>query len=204
MILRLVAASALAACALAIAACSSSSNATATDAGPGGGPVTGAQDTHCKGQTPQPVHAASCHVTDAGAPADTGVADAAADAGNGSGFGDTMYGASGDDDDCKYHLQWSITPTHVGQPATITVSITTLADGKPVTGDTPHVEYFDDTQDTETTSASETSPGTYTIAPITFDKAEQWQIRFHIHEECADLLDDSPHGHAAFYLSVNP
>ncbi|MFI5298794.1 MAG: hypothetical protein ACHREM_11915 [Polyangiales bacterium] len=99
-------------------ACSSSSSpaapdAGASDAGPGGGPVTGAQDTHCQGQAPQPVNPASCHVTDAGPPHDAGTpADASADVGadetSASGFGATMCNAAGDDDDCKYHVIWSI------------------------------------------------------------------------------------------------
>ena len=37
---------------------------------------------------------------------------------------------------------------------------------------------------------------------IIFDKAGDWTVRFHIHEECFDFLDDSPHGHAAFRITV--
>ncbi len=164
---------------------------------------------HCAGMTPQVVNESSCHVTDAGPPPDAGPVDASTDGdvdtGPVSDFGATMYNSSGDDDDCKYHVVWSITPTHVNQPATITVTVTNLTDGTPVTGYTPHVEYFDSTQDTETDTATATStPGQFTIEPISFNTVETWQIRFHIHEECADVLDDSPHGHAAFYLTVNP
>ena len=43
--------------------------------------------------------------------------------------------------------------------------------------------------------------GTY-VGNVVFDQAGPWSIRFHIHEECADILDDSPHGHAAFRLTV--
>jgi hypothetical protein len=27
-------------------------------------------------------------------------------------------------------------------------------------------------------------------------------VRFHLHENCSDVPEDSPHGHAAFYVSV--
>jgi hypothetical protein len=37
---------------------------------------------------------------------------------------------------------------------------------------------------------------------VVFDAPGEWTVRFHIHEECADLFDDSPHGHAAFHVTV--
>ena len=40
------------------------------------------------------------------------------------------------------------------------------------------------------------------IGKVQFDAPGEWTIRFHIHEECDDLLDDSPHGHAAFHLTL--
>jgi hypothetical protein len=44
-------------------------------------------------------------------------------------------------------------------------------------------------------------PGTYS-GRIAFDQPGQWTVRFHFHEECADLRDTSPHGHVAFHITV--
>ena len=44
--------------------------------------------------------------------------------------------------------------------------------------------------------------GKHKIGPIHFDAAGQWTIRFHIYEECSELLETSPHGHVAFYIAV--
>jgi hypothetical protein len=38
--------------------------------------------------------------------------------------------------------------------------------------------------------------------PVIFDAPGDWTLRFHLHEECDDTLDDSPHGHAAFHITV--
>src|SRR5437867_328431 len=48
----------------------------------------------------------------------------------------------------------------------------------------------------------EESPGTYTVGPIRFDAPGQWTVRFHFFEECADVLEESPHGHVAFLAQV--
>ena len=47
----------------------------------------------------------------------------------------------------------------------------------------------------------------YKVGPIRFDAAgnapgHYWTVRFHLYEECNDSPEDSPHGHAAFYVSV--
>jgi hypothetical protein len=51
----------------------------------------------------------------------------------------------------------------------------------------------------------ETSPGSgvYQVGPSPFfDESGLWYFRFHFNEECCDILPDSPHGHAAFYINV--
>ena len=50
--------------------------------------------------------------------------------------------------------------------------------------------------------ATATSAGTYTVGPIRFDAAGTWTVRFHVSEECTDVAEDSPHGHAAFFVRV--
>ena len=51
-------------------------------------------------------------------------------------------------------------------------------------------------------STEETSPGTYKIGPIVFDRPGGWVVRFHFFGSCDDYLDTSPHGHAAFFVTV--
>jgi len=46
------------------------------------------------------------------------------------------------------------------------------------------------------------SPGVYSVGPVRFDQAGRWTVRFHFFETCLDAREDSPHGHAAFYVDV--
>nr|HEX4315018.1 hypothetical protein [Kofleriaceae bacterium] len=186
--------------------------------GPQGSAVTGAQDMHCTGVPAQPVDTAACQ----GHP-DGGVPDAGSD--DQSDFGATMFNTAGDDDDCKYHVEWSSTPLREGDNVFFTVTATYLGDGtagsagQPATGANIFAEVFQgDTHAAPPTNqaATEDPPGTYKVGPIQFDDTgsagavgsdgtpagNPWTVRFHLHEDCIDLLDDSPHGHAAFYLDV--
>jgi len=207
---------------LALGACTSSSN----NDGPAGGAVSGALDTHCNGKDPQPTSEASCHPAETGdTGGDTGDAgaDAAADSGasgdageptggddaggenGGSDFGATLYNSEGDDDDCKYHVKWTSTPVRKDQEVTFTLNLTRKADNQPGTKADPYVEVFlNDTHPAPNThsTSTETSPGTYTIGPVKLDAAGQWTVRFHVYGSCSDEAEDSPHGHAAFYVQV--
>ena len=183
------------------------------DGGPAGGPVSGAVDTHCTGDAgpiTQSVSNSSCH-PDAGPPDDAGADDGGAPA-----YGDTLFNAEGDDDDCKYHLKWTATPIRQGTDVTFTVTVTTK-DGTPAPvrplaeegsgGYYPiRLEVFlNDTHpapNTKQTSTETSTPGTYTAGPVRFDASGKWTVRFHIHEVCEDTLPDSPHGHGAFYVQV--
>jgi hypothetical protein len=173
-----------------------------------GGPVTGDADMHCVGMPAQPTSQNDCHLT---APADAGPAPADA----GSDYGLTMFDSEGDDDDCKYHVKWTATAISEGTNVTFTVVATNKTDGSPLTGTTPttgvgvganvYAEvYLDDTHPAPNTvqSSDETVPGTYAVGPIQFDAPGKWTVRFHFFEDCSDIADDSPHGHAAFYVDV--
>jgi hypothetical protein len=119
-------------------------------------------------------------------------------------YGDTLYGSEGDDDDCKYHVKWTATPVCEDANVTFSLILTTKADGTAVAGAAPSIEAFLSTTHPASTAnqtASQTSPGNYTVGPIRFDAAGQWTVRFHFFETCRDA-PDSPHGHAAFYVSV--
>ena len=178
-----------------------------------GGPVVGAADTHCAGGPDgglmtQTTSIPSCFVNDGGTPDP--------DASTGPQYGDTMFGTVGNDDDCKYHLVWSSTPITQNHNVTFTVTVTSLAQpGAPVTNtgfpaaDLTYpvvvTEVFLNATHPSPNSnpmTTGTTPGTYTIGPILFDAPGMWTVRFHIHELCADILSDSPHGHAAFYVNV--
>ncbi len=50
--------------------------------------------------------------------------------------------------------------------------------------------------------STEIAPGIYKVGPLAFPQAGIWQVRFHLFEECSDSQDDSPHGHAAFFVQV--
>jgi len=203
-----------------LVACSSgsSNNNTQTSAvmcSSPGQATAGAADTHCAGMPAQTVSEASCHTaTDGGADGGTGDDQ-------GCPYGATMFGHQGDDDDCKYRVSWTSTSICEGFPGvTFNVTVLSNTDGSPVT-DIPASEGIifeafiptdpnaacDNVSNHPTPSTTlslfETSAtsGVYS-GNIVFDKAGDWTVRFHIHEECDDILDDSPHGHAAFRITV--
>jgi hypothetical protein len=150
------------------------------------------------------------------APGDDGGGDDSCD------YGATMYGLVADDDDCKYHVVWSSTPICEGAPGVVfTVKATHKTDGSPLTGANPGVEAFTtspgdwdsaaycDDMSTHPSAPpgggfwplTEGPPGTYT-GPVQFDQSGQWTIRYHFYHNCFDVLPDSPHGHAAFHITV--
>lgn len=192
-------------------ACSSSGN------GPVGGPVAGAADTHCtvNGQMiKQAVGecvALQQHAAGGAAGGDTASVNASVGGAGGGGAEEetaaVLYNASGDDDDCKYHLTWTSTPVSENKDVMFTVTLTRLADGQPATGtqvtpevtlDESHVSPSIDIGSSETPAGS----GIYKVGPIRFDQAGRWVVRFHFFEDCSDVPADSPHGHAAFFVSV--
>ncbi|GAC1355902.1 MAG: hypothetical protein NVSMB47_09360 [Polyangiales bacterium] len=207
----------------AAAACSSSTPSGPT--GPAGGPATGAADTHCAARK-QPTEATACHpdldagVADSGG-ADAGPSDAATDAptdapGEAPGdatadtapdnpYGPTMFGVEADDDDCKYHLQYTVDPVYKGQDVYFHLTAMKKSDGLWAKAAAPRVELFQSTTHPAPNTdqrAVESSPGKYDLGPLRFDASGRWTARFHLYEDCSDLQDTSPHGHAAFYVDV--
>ncbi len=206
------------------AGCGSSSGG-GSPTGSGAGPVSGPADKHCKGVPPQPTNQGDCHVTmppgtGAGTGAGTGGGGGSAAGGGGgpvSDYGPTMFGSEGDDDDCKYHLTWTSTPIAENQDVTFTFTGIYLATGEPnppacancpveglSTSNTLLEVYLNTTHPAPPTNEIVTpgAAGTYSIGPIQFDAPGKWTVRFHLFELCADVLADSPHGHAAFYVDV--
>ena len=209
-----------------------------TSCTPAGTPTTGPADMHCAGVTPQPVNGADCDVQDAGAAPtgdDSGAEDdgSAGDSGSAGGdaggaapspgpcdengtdgaYGSTMFGTEGDDDDCKYHVSYTVSPLCENNDTYFVVTANYLTrDGASLTGASTFAEVcLSDTHpgpniDTRPPYGNqevvEGPPGTYTIGPVQFDKAGTWTVRFHFNEFCCDVAPDSPHGHAAFFISV--
>lgn len=195
----LIAAAPLLAGLLLAPACSSDDGSSATCDMPGG-MVSGAADSHC-GSTVVTVDPGACtpDMADAGA----GAPDAGAGTGDDD-FGDTLYGVEGDDDDCKYHMTWSSTTVCENQDVTFHVHLTALDGGAAETGAKPYIEAFlDDTHPAPNSGATFTDKGggDYDIGPMRFDAAGRWTVRFHFFSDCADS-EESPHGHAAFFVDV--
>jgi len=179
-----------------------------------GGAVSGQADTHC-GSDVVTVDPATCHEVED----DGGMTNAARtslhvafheDAGEDGGdpgsddYGDTLSNAEGDDDDCKYHVKWSSSPVCANNEVTFTLTLTNKSDGSPVHGSPIRVEaYLDSTHPAPNTNQTwtETGDGVYQVGPIKFDAPGNWTSRFHFHEECNDS-EESPHGHAAFFVAV--
>jgi hypothetical protein len=164
------------------------------NAGPTGGPVSGATDHHCVapdgGVIAQVTDLSTCHLS--------------ADAGQ-TVYGATQYNSEGDDDDCKYHVKFTNTAIHRNQNVTFTVTANTLADGQPATGaDVLGEVFLSDTHPAPNSgqATTEKAGGVYDVGPILFDAQGRWTVRFHLHEDCQDATDDSPHGHIAFYIDV--
>jgi len=162
-----------------------------------GGPVSAQPDTHCVGPDGgaivQVTSESACHP------------DAGPDGGATTDYGDTMPNASADDDDCKYHVSWTSSAVCENSGVVFTVVVTKKSDGTPMTGANTEAEVFlnlTHASPTPYVTSTEGPPGTYVTQPVKFDEAGKWTIRFHFREDCLDLTDDSPHGHAAFYVEV--
>jgi len=148
---------------------------------------------------------------EAGAGNDSGSGDTGADTGddggdNGSGdYGPTLYNAEGDDDDCKYHVKWTSTAVKANTDVTFDVNVIRRIDNQPATGADVQIEAFlNDTHPTPTANIpnKESAGGNYAVGPLKFDASGMWTVRFHFYEMCSDDPEDSPHGHAAFYVNV--
>lgn len=156
-----------------------------------GAPTSGPADDHCEGDgglVVGDVDPALCDSTGSG----TGVAD----------YGPTMYGTTAHDDDCKYVLRYTVDPICEGEGMYYTLTATYAKDGSPVTGAAPRAEVFlTDQHLVQGGTTTEAPNGTYKIGPIVFNASGKWTVRFHLFEDCADV-EGSPHGHAAFYMTV--
>jgi len=202
MLRRFVSACLVTGCAVVVAAACSSSSSSGPS-GPAGGPVTGADDTHCAGKKQQ-TNDTACHPSlDAGV--DDATSDAAPDVGGTSEYGPTLFNAQGFDDDCKYQVSWTSDPIYRDTNVTFHLSAMKTFDGVWACGANPYVEAFlDETHPAPNSDphTSEVGTGKYDIGPIRFDAPGRWTVRFHLYGDCSDLTPDSPHGHAAFFVQV--
>jgi hypothetical protein len=87
------------------------------------------------------------------------------------------------------------------------VTITDKVDGKPVVTTPAKLDYelyLDDHLAPNTSPKYKTTgtPGVYTLGPLRVDQSGKWTLRYHIRPDCVDLTEDSPHGHAAFFVNV--
>jgi hypothetical protein len=174
--------------------------------------ITGPADMHCTvGGVAVKMEIGACLMGGSGTPtvdAANADSDGGADGGASGGtsdFGATLDNAEGDDDDCKYHVSWTSTEVKENAGVTFEVTVTRLADGMPATGADVQIEAFLDTTHPTPTiviPTNELGGGKYRVGPLVFDKPGNWTVRFHLYEMCSDQNQDSPHGHAAFYVQV--
>lgn len=171
------------------------------DAGPPPSSDAGAGDAGSEDAAPPPSD-------DAGAPGPCGE--------NGSDYGATMYGTEADDDDCKYHVSYTASPICENNGTYFIVTANYLTQNSaPLTGASTFAELcLSDSHPAPAIDARpqagkpgkqqvvEGPPGTYTIGPVEFDAPGDWTVRFHFNEFCCDIVGDSPHGHAAFHVTV--
>ena len=190
------------------------------------GAVVGPADVHCMARPAGRWNPANCFGNDPaseggsaaveeGAPSASGGADCNTE--HDSGYGDTLYNSSGDDDECKYHVSWTSTPIQKDQPFTLTVTATDKASGTPLetialqVAGKPSLSRIEPYMPCELghhTPAADydapvtrTAPGTFSIGPLVLDKSGRWIIRYHFYEECYDSTT-TPHGHIAFFVNV--
>jgi hypothetical protein len=194
-----------------IGMCMTGSAASALSADDGGDALSATDARSTDGESPDAgsidtgspdAAATDTEATDAGV--DAGSADDGGDSGGGD-YGPTLYNFEGDDDDCKYHVKWSSTAVKENVGVTFAVTATRLIDGAAATGANVELEVFLDTSHpTPTTDIpnTESSGGNYKVGPVVFDAPGKWTVRFHFYEMCSDEPEDSPHGHAAFFVNV--
>lgn len=205
-VLRLGVVSCFATCGLVVACSSSKTNDTpASTATSTAAAVGGAADAHCAGKPLTKVDPAVCKVVpDAGhGPGDGGATDGGAEPA-GDNYGPTNFNSEAEDDDCKYHVRWESTAVMQNADVTFKVTATARTDNSHVANAKPYIEAFFDERTPAPNSPSvtvETAPGTYTIGPMRFNKAGNWNMRFHFNDECTDS-ETSPHGHVAFFVKV--
>jgi len=172
-----------------------------------GGAVADGGDMHCMPNgtlAAQPVGMCLSDNADGGQ-ADDGGADAAP-ASTIPDYGATLYGSEGYDDDCKYHVSWTSTPIRKDASVTFTVTVEQLDPAGPATGADVSPEVFltptHPSLSRPTTTETPAGSGVYKIGPVVFNASGLWTVRFHMYEVCSDSNEDSPHGHAAFYVQV--
>jgi hypothetical protein len=140
-----------------------------------------------------------------------GTDTSASDAGESDGgasmsmYGVTMYNSSGSDDDCKYNVNWQSTTVKENVGVTFYMNALRRADGLPAKAAHVVLEVFlNSSHPTPTNNIpnTELGDGSYLVGPVLFDAPGMWTVRFHLYEMCSDDPQDSPHGHAAFYVNV--
>jgi YtkA-like len=184
-----------------------SGGSSATCAAPGG-PEPGTAPDHCTTDGGIAIKQATGACS---ADSDSGIPPTVlADGGPVSDYGATMVGTEGDDDDCKYHVVFTVTPVCEKEGVTFTVTVTSKVTGQPVTGAYPYLEasigagstLHDAPISVPLQTYKEEAGGVYVVGPVVFDEPGTWTARFHFFENCSDDPVDSPHGHAAFYIQV--
>jgi hypothetical protein len=156
-----------------------------------GHPSTGAADKHCYDD-------GGAHFVTVDPSQCTAAGGSTAD------YGETMYGLTANDDDCKYAVSYTVDPIcrNAGTYFIVTLKDATTGVAVPMAKTRAEV-FLGDTHPAPNSGATfvESPAGVYKVGPIVFDAAGTWTVRFHFFEDCNDS-ETSPHGHAAFFMDV--
>jgi hypothetical protein len=217
---------------LALAGRGSSGSGSGAVATVANGVVPGPVDAHCadrplgvsdpsiclvSGASPGPSAGGADSGASPSGAAGLGTAGADCNLSHDSGYGDTLYNASGADDDCKYDVTWSATAIQKSQPFTLTVTATDKTTGAPLDSITdqapgkPALSRIEPFMPCEPSHLAPTSdyaapvtrlgPGKFAVGPVVFDESGRWVVRYHFYEECLNNVT-TPHAHIAFFVDV--
>lgn len=108
------------------------------------------------------------------------------------------------DDSCSFHVRVLPRCAVNERELSLGIELSSLTSGNLITGANPYVIVFEGLTHlapASGTSMTETTPGTYEIAPIVFDIPGPWTITIHFFGSCVES-NGSPHTHVSLLLNV--
>ena len=107
-------------------------------------------------------------------------------------------GTEADDDNCLYHVMFSVPCILRNANVSLTLDMKNLAGVTPATGAEPSIEGTIGNHPLPNTNATATeNNGVYTIGPVRFDQMGRWTITFHVYDATPAM-----HSHVSFFIDV--
>jgi hypothetical protein len=155
-------------------------SAGAKDAGSGG--TSGGDAAACGGPVPSSMPDTHCATPDGGR-------------------GDSVpphNGNEADDDNCLYHMKFTVPCIQRNQNVSFTLDMKNLGTMTPATGAAPEIEATIGNHPIPNSNPMTTEKnGVYTIGPVRFDRMGRWTLTFHVYDSAP-----AKHSHVSFYLDV--